>query len=65
MTEKRIVERRSIINRRAERTDRRVIDVIGYLTEEQGKRGNDSDRRHHERRFLHRRIKDWVNRNFV
>lgn len=61
MLNKRSGERRSIVNRRAVRTDRRVTDIIDLP----GRRKRDLDRRLYERRFKHRRIQDWVNITLV
>lgn len=60
MVEKRINVRRSSVDRRTARTERRIRDGIGYFTVDQGQRKNDSDRRNNGRRVLHRRKTDQI-----
>ena len=58
MIERRKEERRTKMDRRIARTKRRIRDGLGYLTVDQGRRGNVSDRRNAVHRVLHRRVED-------
>lgn len=61
MFERRMNARRSSVDRREVRKDRRIRDGIGYLTVDQGRRVSVSERRTNGRRVLHRRKDDWKN----
>ena len=56
MIERRKEERRSMLDRRAAATGRRIRHEMGCFTADKCRRENVSDRRDDERRILHRRI---------